>query len=300
MMRFLILFIVFATMPIGAGAQAIPSPDRGEVSLEYLKPHFNSDAEVVLAWLEDSYLTSSLVVAGRYPVTEHLWILVDLPISHVSGRANSCVDARCMKWVHGTILNNPLLGVEWKPGSFGLSFDGGIRLPLQRASWLDDHAWNDRWDGVATGVGVYGDAVDRLEMYLPDVTSLSVRMTFEQAVTGRLGFRFFARPVVMYHPSGEGYLHERDGEKYEVHLHYGGSAYLGSMGWTGHAGMTVRSYNTASSPLKDRAFRQGFGALSYRFGSTEASGEIRVPFGHVDSRDIVDWSFLCLLKFYFE
>ena len=76
----------------------------------------------------------------------------------------------------------------------------------------------------------------------------------------------------MYHPSGEGYLHDRDGEKYEVHLHYGGSVYLGWMGWTGHAGMTVRSYNTASSALKDRAFRQGFGALSYLFGSMEASG----------------------------
>lgn len=274
-------------------AQALFTPSKNDRSfgIEVVKPHLVKPNDWVPR-ITHTYLASALFFQVRAPLTTALTVVTDLPLTHVSGRADVCVDASCLEFVHGTALGNPYLGAELGSRSGVLTFGFGARLPLQRASWLD----GSRWDGIATAMGFFGDHVDRVEAFLPGVTTLSgharARIPNEQE---HLQLQAFLRPMLLYHPDAEGYIHDRDGKTSKVHIHFGSLLGWQNGAWRTAVGSTGRNWLTHSL-ADEKTYLQAFALAGYDFSKVGLTATARYPLGHSYSRLVVDRSFTLAIQ----
>jgi hypothetical protein len=128
MKRFTIVLTLLAASSAPLDAQLFWDPPQAgrSVLVEVVKPR--------LVQLDDwfpqvthTYLASAVFLQLRAPLTSGLALTSDIALSHVSGRANECLDATCMRFVHGTALGNPYIGTELASGSRVLTAGLGVR-----------------------------------------------------------------------------------------------------------------------------------------------------------------------------
>lgn len=284
------ILLVLCLVAAGSAAAQEQPAQRGEVSIEIMKVHFSDPGQAGFASLDHAYLSAVATVFGRYRLRQGLDVVAEFPFSHAGGDADGCVDAYCSEGVSSTVLNNPYLGVEWRTPYPRLSVSVGVRPPVQSASWLGGGGdWDDWWGGRATEMGVYGDGIDRLEAYLPDVTSVSTTLTLDADLANSLGIVGFTRYVAMHHPTAGGYIHDHDGEKLEHHLLYGADLRFAQPRWSLTVGVHARNYLSAQH-LSDPVFYQAQVGGSWTLRSIRLYTELRRPFGNEYSRRVADRS----------
>jgi hypothetical protein len=266
------------------------SAPRGEISLEVLKVHFPKGSESSLSYLEDASFSSVITISGRFRFSKDFSVVAEVPLSHANGKTNGCVDAYCEVGVSRTVLNNPYLGLDWQTPMTGVELSFGIRPGIQTANRLHNGGdWDKRWGGLATEIGVFGDQINRVEAYLPKVTSGSAALSYRTRLFPTLSLIAFTRYVAMYQPDAEGYVHGPNGDKNAHHLHSGGDLALSIDNWSVGGGVHARDYRSAEY-LSDRVFYQAELNASLGFRSIRIHGQFRYPFGNERSRLWVDRS----------
>ena len=290
MKRMTLLVPFFLLVAPGSASGQANDPPSGEISLEVLKVHFPRESESALSYLEEATFSAVITLSGRIRFHEDFSVVAEVPFSYVNGNTNGCVDAYCEVGVSRTVLNNPYFGLDWQTPMTGVELSFGMRPGIQTANRLHNGGdWDKRWGGLATEMGVFGDQVDRVEAYLPKVTSGSAALSYRTRPVQNFSLIAFARYVAMYQPDAEGYVHGPDGDNYEHHLHFGGNLALAIDGWAVGGGVHARDYRSAEY-LSDRLFYQAEVNVSKGFGSIRVHGQFRHPFGNLRSRLWVDRS----------
>lgn len=189
-----------------AGAQT-PRVDRGpvnSVSLEALRPSIDGG--------DFTALSSAWFVAAAVPVARRTRIVGEVPFAF-GGVKGFESDAA---------LGNPYLGVEFA-GAPDIFFDFGIRLPLASD------------ENLGSLIGLAADPINRLEVFLPDATTVVTALEYRPIYPSGAGFRLRLAPK---------FLIPTEGGDVEVLANYGAAGgYFGERATVtgGLAGLTVLS-----------------------------------------------------------
>jgi hypothetical protein len=231
---------------LGPGRQA-------EVALEVLRPDFDSG--------DVTFLSSAVFLSGRYPLSDAVDVVVEIPISHfgVDGPVRTGSE---------TALGNPYVGVELGPHEGSTFGELGVRLPVA----AEDNG------GLATG---FLSDRDRWGAFFDDVLTVQGAVNYLRREPSGFRVRLHGGPSIWVYTEDDG------GDSMELLADYGAHAwYAASEQVDLSAGLTGRLIvSEGDIDFVDRMLNQVGLAVIGRFGYVHPGGHFRVPFSLSEGRD---------------
>lgn len=144
------------------------------VFLEFMKPSFDPNF-----YDSTEFITSATFLSVRWPVTERLFIVAELPMSYADFKDNYSL-------VNEGTLGNLYAGVEVYWQNSPIFLDIGMRIP---------NAPNpDENKGTAAVVGMFSDYVDRQEAFISQTLPITGMLNYRSGDTSGLNFRLRGGP----------------------------------------------------------------------------------------------------------
>ncbi|MCG6955022.1 MAG: hypothetical protein LJF04_03445 [Gemmatimonadetes bacterium] len=166
-------------LPVSARAQTglWPVSDDGDVRIELARPQPGTFAWLVGDYPSDVWLRGALFIGGQTRAVRGVQVMADVPLAHMSGHVNGCVDAYCSTWVTGDVMGNPLLGLRYGLPGHRLWIEAGYRFPIMGLADPGGSAhdnWQRRVDGYAASAALGAELTSRRSAFMPHTRSASI------------------------------------------------------------------------------------------------------------------------------
>jgi len=168
------MVVATTILPSSLAAQSIwldRSHDK-TISLEILKPDFQGKDNT-------TFTTSALFLSLRYPLTEKVIFVAELPFPHYG------IESAFGYSESDNTLGNPYVGLEIRQPDSPVFGELGIRAPLTDEEKHDSAIWH----------GVLTDLVDRFEAFMPDYLPITGMVNYRHKNSSGFALRLRGGPV---------------------------------------------------------------------------------------------------------
>jgi hypothetical protein len=145
------------------------------IDLEILKPDFEGESDI-------SFATSSWFLTGRFPVSESISIIAEIPYSYYKS------DSEYGENQGENAFGNPYIGMELKGETSPTFGEFGIRIPLVP----EDDASSALLSGILT------EFVDRAEAFSTDILPVYAMFNYMKVQPSGFTFRLRGGPVAWF------------------------------------------------------------------------------------------------------
>jgi hypothetical protein len=216
-----------------------------------------------------TFFSSAVFLSGRYPLSDAVDVVAEIPVSHLGRDASYPSCDRCVANSRSeTALGNPYIGIMFGERSASSYGEVGVRLPIAR----DDH------NGLGTG---FMSDHNRWEAFFEDILTIRGAGNYIHRVPS--GFQLHLRGGTSLWV----YTDDFGDESVEALADYGVHGwYPVSEQVRISAGLTGRVIVSESDlSLSERMLNQFGVAVIGRFGGVEPGLHLRRPFSFDEDRD---------------
>ena len=238
---FLLLFSI-STKTINAQSLWLIDTTNRAINIELMKPFFEGGEDI-------SFFSTSQIISGKFRMSDKLFLVSELPFASFASEVSDS------EFTYG----NPYLGFMFYDRGGSYFFEGGLRFPIANEE-----------KSSALFLGYFTD-FDRLEAYVPDLLSISLKNSFIKKNSANYLLKAMAG-ISFWIPRGE---NPQDNEvllDYGIHTGYDGNKVQLLGGITGRLIVTVEDADIGERTLHN------FGASArYKFKKAQPGLMLRVP-----------------------